>query len=141
MALPNGLDWSADGATLHLIDSGEHTVWAFAFDADSGRLAERRKLIRFDPALGTPDGMTADADGVLWIAFWDGGCVRAFDLDGEQVDELAVPVARPSSCTFGGAGLDQLFVTTAAGPDGAPGGMTYVAATGRRGAPRAAFAG
>jgi sugar lactone lactonase YvrE len=141
LALPNGLDWSADGGTLHLIDSGDHTVWAFAFDAETGRLGERRELIRLDPALGTPDGMTADAQGVLWIAFYDGGCVRAFDPGGEQVDELPVPVARPTSCTFGGPELDQLFVTSAAGPDGTAGGTTFVAATGRRGAPRAAFAG
>jgi sugar lactone lactonase YvrE len=57
--------------------------------------------------------MTADAEGCLWIAFWDGWSVRRFSPQGELLDRIDVPVAKPTSCVFGGPDLDQLFITSA----------------------------
>ena len=57
--------------------------------------------------------MTVDADDHVWIAFWDGWCVRRLTREGEIVAEVALPVQRPTSLAFGGAALDQLFITTA----------------------------
>ena len=44
---------------------------------------------------------------------WDGWCVRRFSPSGEQLAEVRVPAQRPTSCAFGGPGLDRLFITTA----------------------------
>jgi sugar lactone lactonase YvrE len=57
--------------------------------------------------------MTVDAEDCLWIAFWDGWCVRRFSPAGERIAELRLPAQRPTSCAFGGPRLDQLFITTA----------------------------
>jgi sugar lactone lactonase YvrE len=57
--------------------------------------------------------MTVDAEGCLWIAFWDGWCLRRLSPSGERLSELRVPVQRPTSCTFGGPQLDQLIITSA----------------------------
>ena len=57
--------------------------------------------------------MTVDAEGCLWIAFWDGWCVRRFSPKGELLQTIEMPVARPTSCAFGGADLDRLYVTSA----------------------------
>jgi sugar lactone lactonase YvrE len=57
--------------------------------------------------------MTVDSEGCLWVAFWDGWCLRRFSPAGERLAELEVPVQRPTSCAFGGPDLDQLFVTSA----------------------------
>jgi sugar lactone lactonase YvrE len=62
---------------------------------------------------GYPDGMTVDAEGCLWLAFWDGWCVRRVSPEGERLSEWRVPVARPTSVAFGGSALDRLFVTSA----------------------------
>jgi sugar lactone lactonase YvrE len=111
--ISNGLGWSADGATLWFADSGEGTVDAFDFDARSGTLSGRRTVITVDPDDGVPDGLTVDADDHVWVAIWDGGQVRRHAPDGELVARVRVPVSRPTSCCFGGADLDTLFISTA----------------------------
>ena len=62
---------------------------------------------------GYPDGMTVDCEGCLWIAFWDGWCVRRFTDDGRHLADIPLKVQRPTSCTFGGPDLDRLYVTSA----------------------------
>ena len=62
---------------------------------------------------GSPDGMTVDSDGNLWVAFWDGWCVRKISPDGEILERIPMPVQRPTSCAFGGPDLDLLYVTSA----------------------------
>jgi len=108
----NGPAFSADGRTMYHTDSARQTVYAFDLAAD-GSAANRRTFLQFGQGEGYPDGMTVDAEDCLWIAFWDGWCVRRFSPAGERLTELAVPAQRPTSCTFGGPGLDRLFITTA----------------------------
>jgi D-xylonolactonase len=57
--------------------------------------------------------MTVDSEGCLWIAFWDGGCVRRFSGQGEWLETVELPVSRPTSCAFGGLDCDRLYVTSA----------------------------
>lgn len=108
----NGPAFSVDGRTMFHTDSARQTVYAFDLD-EEGNVSNRRVHLRFNEGDGYPDGMTVDAEDCLWIAFWDGWCVRRFAPDGEQLAELPVPVQRPTSVAFGGANLDQLFVTSA----------------------------
>jgi xylono-1,5-lactonase len=70
-------------------------------------------LAKFERGQSYPDGMTVDAEDCLWIAFWDGWCVRRLTPAGQVIAELKVPVQRPTSCAFGGPGFDQLFITSA----------------------------
>lgn len=112
LTLSNGLGWSPDGAWFYLIDSPCRTVTRYRID-DRGRPIEPTVLVDTSPFDGLPDGLTVDADGCLWVCFWGGGVVRRFDADGAHVADHPVPVANPTSCTFGGAALDRLFVTTA----------------------------
>jgi sugar lactone lactonase YvrE len=111
----NGLAWSPDATTFYYTDSGEPTsrVRAFGFDLASGALRDERDLIRFAPGDGVADGLVVDADGCLWIAMWDGGCVRRYTADGQLIATYPVPVSRPTCPGFGGADLADLYVTTA----------------------------
>lgn len=108
----NGPAFSRDGRTLYHTDSARQTVHAFDLAPD-GSAGNRRVHLRFGEGQGYPDGMTVDADDCLWIAFWDGWCVRRFAPDGRQIAEVPVPVQRPTSCCFGGPDLDILFITSA----------------------------
>lgn len=110
----NGLDWSPDQQTMYYIDTPTLQVAAFDYDADSGGIFNRRTIITFPPGVGRPDGMTVDAEGRLWIAHWDGGRISRWDPDsGRLLQEIPLPVARVTSCAFGGANLDRLYITTA----------------------------
>src|SRR3546814_9108618 len=57
--------------------------------------------------------MTIDAAGDLWVAFWDGWCLRRFSPDGSCRETLQVPFQRPTSCAFAGPQLDRLVITSA----------------------------
>jgi sugar lactone lactonase YvrE len=57
--------------------------------------------------------MTVDVEGHVWIAFWDGGCLRRLDPLGKVVREVPLPVRRPTCPVFGGPMLDRLYVTSA----------------------------
>ena len=107
----NGPAFSPAGDRMYHNDSARQVT--YVFDLEGGAAANRRPLIRFREGDGFPDGMTVDSDGCLWIAFWDGGCVRRFSPDGEWLETVEMPVSRPTSCAFGGPDLDRLYVTSA----------------------------
>jgi sugar lactone lactonase YvrE len=113
VTIPNGLAWSDDGRTLYFVDSAEAAIDAFDYDVETGDLGRRRRVVAIPPGVGSPDGMTIDTDGCLWVAMWGGGAVRRYTPDGtlDQVVPLPTPIV--TSCTFGGPALDTLFVTTA----------------------------
>lgn len=114
LTIPNGLAWTADGATLYHVDSGPATVTAYDYDLQTGTISHGRVVIAVDEALGTPDGMTIDTEGTLWIAHYGGGCVRRWDPEqGTVLQEVDVPASRVTACTFGGADLKTLYITTA----------------------------
>jgi sugar lactone lactonase YvrE len=108
----NGPAFSPDGRLMYHNDSALQVTYVFDLD-DEGNATGRRQFLQFQDGDGYPDGMTVDSEGCLWIAFWDGWCVRRFSADGEWLQTIEVPVARPTSCAFGGADLDRLYITSA----------------------------
>ena len=113
VTISNGLGWSPDGAWMYYIDTPTRSVRRYAFDVAGGTLGPGSELVDTSAHAGFPDGMSVDAQGNLWVAFWDGGAVRCFSPEGTLLEELQVPVRRPTSCTFGGPALRQLLITTA----------------------------
>ncbi|MFC5649250.1 SMP-30/gluconolactonase/LRE family protein [Paenibacillus solisilvae] len=114
VGVSNGIAWSLDEKEMYYIDSMKQTVTAFEFDAVKGELSSPRLLIDFQTEPGFPDGMTIDAEGMLWIAHWDGWQVSRWDpRTSKKIDSVYVPVAKASSCAFGGEKLETLFITTA----------------------------
>jgi sugar lactone lactonase YvrE len=111
LTVSNGLGWSPDDATMYLSDSGAKTVWAFAYDLESGILSERRVLLDFsDDPDGVADGLTIDDEGCLWTALWGGGQVRRYSPAGELLAVVDVPgVQNTTSCAFAG---DLLVIST-----------------------------
>ncbi|RAP74926.1 SMP-30/gluconolactonase/LRE family protein [Paenibacillus montanisoli] len=114
VGVSNGIAWSLDESVLYYIDSMKQTVTAFDYDRESGTIRNPRLAIDFQPEEGFPDGMTIDGEGMLWIAHWDGWQVSRWNpATGEKLDSVYVPVAKASSCIFGGDGLETLYITTA----------------------------
>jgi sugar lactone lactonase YvrE len=113
LTISNGLDWSPDGRTMLLVDSGPRVVHAFAFDGATGSIGDGRVLIEVPAEVGSPDGLTVDTDGYIWVAIYGGGRVRRYSPGGELREELLIPAEQTTSCAFGGPGLHRLYVTTA----------------------------
>jgi len=113
LVLPNGIDWSPDDSRMYLVDSLEHVLWAFDFDAELGQISNRNSLFEFSEEFGIPDGISVSAEGVIFVAMWDGAQIMVISNTGEKLDCLKVPVRRPTSCVFGGEGFDELYVSSA----------------------------
>lgn len=136
----NGLAWSND--TFYFIDSGARTVSAFEFDPNSGSIDtfSRRPVVEIQKEEGTPDGMTIDSDGNLWIALLEGGRVSCYEpRTGKEITRVTVPAAKATACCFGGEKLGELFITTMQAEDTRSqppeSGSVFVAKTGARGVP------
>ena len=108
----NGPAFSPVGDIMYHNDSARKVTYAFDMDSE-GRAANRRVFLEFGDGEGSPDGMTVDSEACLWIAFWDGWCVRRYSPEAEWMETIRMPVQRPTSCTFGGADLDRLYITSA----------------------------
>ena len=111
----NGICWSLDATKLYHIDTPTKQIRVYDYDNDSGNI--HNAAIAIDTAAlsfkDSPDGMTIDANGNLWVAFCHGGCVACFDPDsGKLLDKVSLPCVETTACAFGGPNLDRLFVTT-----------------------------
>ncbi|MDR1478903.1 MAG: SMP-30/gluconolactonase/LRE family protein [Planctomycetaceae bacterium] len=112
----NGIGWSPNGETLYHIDTPTRQVSAFDYDAEHGDICNRRTLVQFpeSPEYGNPDGMTVDAEGMLWIAHWGGSRVTRWNpTSGEIIAAVNVPASQVTSVAFGGENFDTLYITTA----------------------------
>jgi sugar lactone lactonase YvrE len=148
VTISNGLDWTADGATMYFIDTPTRQVDRFSFEPSTGSISERERAVSIRPQAGEPDGMTLDAEDHLWVALWDGWAVERYAPEGDLQLRIDVPVAQASSCTFGGSDLDVLFITTArkefpvgGQPDQPHAGGLFACRPGVRGRPAHRFAG
>ncbi len=114
LGISNGLAWSLDNKFFYHIDTLEKTVVSYDFDLMTGDIKNPTIIIQFPEGEGMPDGMTIDAEGMLWIAHWGGAKVSRWNPStGILISTIEVPARNVTSCTFGGQHLDELYITTA----------------------------
>lgn len=114
VTISNGIVWSHDHKTMYFIDTPTGTVDAFDYDLATGDIANRRSVITIPDEDGWPDGMTIDAEGMLWVAHWGGYRVTRWNPEtGAALQTVRVPAPNTSACAFGGPNLDRLYITTA----------------------------
>lgn len=107
----NTVCWSPDNRTMYFCDTASGIISAYDFDLDDGVISNKRPFAKFDR--GVPDGSCVDAEGCLWNARWDGGCVVRFNPRGEVDTVIDLPVTKVTSCAFAGPDLADLYITTA----------------------------
>lgn len=113
-AVTNGPAFSADGRTMWANDTTRGTVHAFDFDPATGAIANGRPWLQLAEGDGLPDGMSTDADGVLWLCHWGGSCVTAHDpASARELARIELPASQITNCAFGGPDFRTLFITSA----------------------------
>jgi sugar lactone lactonase YvrE len=109
----NGPAFAPGGDTVYLADSPQRVIFAYHWNADNFTLENRRVFARVPSSAGFPDGLTVDSTGHVWNARWNGGSVVRYAPDGTETSTVILPTRCVTSCTFGGADLHTLFITTA----------------------------
>ena len=115
VTISNGLAWSSDRRFLYFIDSPTLQVLRLPLDEQGDPIDQGTVCVEIPASWNcVPDGMTIDAEGMLWIALHDGSAVTRWDpASGEHLATVELPCSKVTSCCFGGENLDQLFITTA----------------------------
>jgi sugar lactone lactonase YvrE len=113
IALSNGLGWNPENTIMYFTDSLKHTIYAFDFDAETGNISNQRVFAETTDG-SEPDGLSVDSEGYVWSAHWNGSRIVRYAPDGAVERILDLPVKRPTSCVFGGPGLNELYITSAA---------------------------
>jgi sugar lactone lactonase YvrE len=111
--LSNGIGWSSDSSIMYFADTHAQCIYRYGFDLKAGEASHRDVFVEFDPGPGGPDGLTVDAEGGVWCALFERGCVNRYNADGTLDLSIDLPTSRPTSCTIGGPGMQTLFTTTA----------------------------
>ena len=87
----------------------------------------------------SPDGMTIDEEGNIYVATWNGSRIIVINPTTKEIlREISMPTSQVTSLTFGGPNLDILYVTTAGKPKPKPapaGGLFKITGLGVKGLP------
>ena len=131
----NGLAWRGDA--FYYIDTATTRIDQFDYDPATGGIKNRRPLWEVSDVekQGKPDGMTIDADGNLWVAFFRGRCVRCITPAGKVEAEIECPASHVTSCCFGGPNLRTLYITSGAKDDEPAAGHVFACEPGVAGLP------
>jgi sugar lactone lactonase YvrE len=114
LTISNGMAWSRDGKTFYFIDTPTYEIVSYDYDFATGSIENKKIIVRVDAADGFPDGMTMDAEGMLWVAHWGGWQVTRWNpLTGKKLSSIKLPAAKITSCTFGGDNLTDFYISSA----------------------------
>ncbi len=111
--MPNGMAFSSDDRLLYVAETRGRRVALFDYDLDSGTASNRRVFIDLSGEEGgSPDGITLDADGCLWVALSGGWSVVRYDPSGAEITRVEFPARKITSIGFGDDDLSTAYVTS-----------------------------
>ncbi len=114
VSISNGIVWSHDFKKMYYIDTPTQKIMAYDYDNSTGEISNPKVAVDVPAEIGSPDGMTIDADGNLWVALWGGSAVGCWNPEtGELLQKIEVPAKNVTSCAFGDDDLGTLYITTA----------------------------
>jgi gluconolactonase len=120
---PNGIVLRADGRALYLDDSCDGRVYRIPIHS-RGRLGTPVVIAALaDSAGGGLDGMTLDAEGRLYVAHNGLGRIEVLDSAGNLLGHYAAGNLLASNVAFGGAELEDLYVSGSPGKKSGPGAL------------------
>lgn len=112
MFFPNGLAFANDGRTLVVAETYRHRLWRGSWDAVAAEWRDARPWADVSGAPG-PDGMAFGAAGLLYVAVYGSGQIKAVNEQGRVVETHDVPGANPTNVAFDPLARFGLIVTEA----------------------------
>jgi sugar lactone lactonase YvrE len=114
VGISNGIAWNNDETLMYYVDSTTQCVFSYRFDAEKREISDKRVIVEIPTGEGIPDGMTIDAEGMLWVAHFGGGRVSRWDpRSSRRLEEITLPVTNVTCCCFAGTELTDMYITTA----------------------------
>ncbi|WP_266160024.1 SMP-30/gluconolactonase/LRE family protein [Dyella silvatica] len=110
VAISNSIAFSPGGDTMYYCDSPTRRILCCDYGDVPSQL---RTFVDLQDIAGEPDGSTIDALGGLWTAQWGMGRVVRYRPDGSTDTIVELAAHQPTRPAFGGAKLDQLYITSA----------------------------
>jgi gluconolactonase len=129
LAFPNGIAMRPDGRTLLVGESKHNRILSYDI-VSPGKAGKMRVLANLPTKEGEqianePDGICLDADGNLYVAHYGMRQVQVLSPDGKLLRRYAAGNLTTSNVAFGGARMDQLYVTGALGDEKATKGALF----------------
>ena len=113
IGITNTFCWSPDSSSLLFRRHADEHDLCLGLRPGRGHASANERPFFADFERGLPDGSAVDRDGYLWNARYGGGCVVRVAPDGKVDRVVDMPVDNITTCTFGGADLKTLYITTA----------------------------
>ncbi|WP_346882313.1 SMP-30/gluconolactonase/LRE family protein [uncultured Algibacter sp.] len=114
IGFPNGVIISNDGQSLFVSDSDDYDIYKFDIDLNTGLISNKVVYATLADNDNTEtrslaDGMALDTNGNLYVTTKKS--IQVFNTSGILINTIVFG-ENPTNCTFGGTGLNTLFVTT-----------------------------
>jgi len=121
LAFPNGIALRPDGKTLLVGESKHNRILSYDVVAP-GKVGKMRVFANLPEKQGEqianePDGICLDAGGNLYVAHYGMRQVQVLSPAGKLLRRYAAGNLTTSNVAFGGARMDQLYVTGALGDE------------------------
>ena len=111
--ISNGPIFDYERNVGYVTDSIKRIIYRFSMSDIENNGIQKKVFLSMNNVDGNPDGMAVDKKGNLWVAMWGSGKVCCFDIEGNIKLIVQLPVSKVTSCAFGGADLNELYITTA----------------------------
>jgi sugar lactone lactonase YvrE len=108
----NGIVWTPDNKKMYVVDTYNGTLLEWDYDPDRGPAGEHRIVIDFKGKQETPDGLSIDVEGNLYICHWSGK-ISVWDKNLNWKEDIVFPVEQVCCGGFGGGDMKDFYVATA----------------------------
>ncbi len=101
-----------DEKNFYHTDSRKKIIYRIKID-NNLNIIQKNIFKKFSKTEGSPDGMTIDRLGNLWVCHFGGDCISVFNKKGKKIHKIKLPAKNITNCTFGGPKNNDLYITTA----------------------------
>ena len=108
----NCMVWNLDNTKMWVADTYNKRLLEWDYDPAQGVTGSCKVVLDFNGKQETPDGMSVDTEGNLYICHWSGK-ISVWDKNLKWKEDLPFPVEQVCACGFGGEDMKDFYVTTA----------------------------